>query len=81
MDNFYNKLSLKNQDFKKNKKNQEEFKMYIYDRSDVRFAYELYFKKFKDEQSAINIVGHSETSQAYANVDIFEFENSYLVEI
>ena len=53
--------------------------MYIYDRSDVRFAYEIYFKKFKDEQPEINIIAHSETSQAYANVDIFEFENSYLV--
>lgn len=53
--------------------------MFMYDEEDVRFAYELYFKEFQEKQSAINIIAHSKTSQEYANVDIFKYENSYLV--
>ena len=41
--------------------------------------YELYFKKFKNEQPSINITARSETSGVHGNVDIFEHENSYLV--
>ncbi len=48
--------------------------MFIYEND-----YDLYFKKFKNEQPAINITASSETSQVHGNVDIFEYQNSYLV--
>lgn len=53
--------------------------MFIYEKDDARFAYELYFKEFKEKQSAINVFARSEYSREFANVDIFKFENSYLV--